>query len=158
VNTRQLDLLYAYKVMGHFGAFTAAAQAVLPTELPFYTRPVFLAAFSTQHRHRNAHRLMRRMIEHLQPGAAAVRTTKGGPAQPLRVSNLHRFLPYYARLGSKAVEKVTGIRLYDLRAERRPPGPVDVRRHALRFVLDGAAPAAVSFRSRALYVAGERWR
>src|SRR5437764_2518257 len=33
INTRQLDRLYAYKMMGHFGAFTGPASSVLPTEL-----------------------------------------------------------------------------------------------------------------------------
>ena len=119
LNTRQLDLLYAYKMMGHFGAFTGAASCVLRTELPFYLRAVFLAAFSTHHRHRNAHRLMRNMLQLLHPRAAAVRTTSGGPAVPTRLTNLHRFLPYYGLLAAKATQKLTGVRVHRPRAERR---------------------------------------
>lgn len=106
-NTVKLDLLFAYRMTGHFGAYGAAARRYICPEFPFYTRPVFLAGFSSHHRHRNAHRLMRHMIERLDPSIAAVPTEKGGPAQPTRVTNIHRFVPYYTRLGRKAVNKVT---------------------------------------------------
>jgi len=143
LNTRQLDLLYAYKMMGHFGAFTGAASSVLRTELPFYLRPVFLSAFSTHHRHRNAHRLMRHMLQLLHPRAAAVRTTHGGPAEPTRLTNLHRFVPYYGRLAGKAIEKVTGVRVHRPRGERRVATSSGLR---------AAALAAVRGQ------AGDRWR
>jgi len=152
VNTRQLDRLYAYKMMGHFGAFTGAASSVLGAELPFYTRPVFVAAFSTRHRHRNGHRLMSHMIEQLDPGASAVTTTRGAPAQPVRPRNLHRFAPYYLRLASKAVQKTTGRELYRPRGERRLPASPAWRLAALRTL---AAPDPRSFRSRALFEGDE---
>jgi Glutamine amidotransferase domain len=152
INTRQLDLLHAYKGMGHFGAYTGAASSVLRAELPFYMRSVFLAAFSTSHRHRNGHRLMQCMMEELQPHVAAVRTTSGGPAQPMRLRNLHRFLPYYFRLTAKAVEKVTGVRVYRPRAERRTPTSPELRLAAMRTVLGGDAR---SLRSRALFKTAE---
>jgi hypothetical protein len=152
VNTRQLDLLYAYKMMGHFGAYTGAASSILRAELPFYTRPVFGAAFSTSHRHRNGHRLMGHMIERLDPRASAVITTRGAPAQPLRLTNLHRFAPYYLRLGSKAVYKATGVQLYRPRGERRVPPSQAWRLAALRALAD-VDPR--SFRSRALFVQEE---
>jgi glutamine amidotransferase-like protein len=151
INTRQLEVLFAYKATGHFGAYTGAASSVLRAELPFYLRPVFGAAFSSSYRHRNGHRLMQHMIEELQPRVAAIRTTKGGPAQPMRLANLHRFVPYYAHLGSKAVEKVAGLRLYTPPSERRPPiSPA--RRVAARALLGDDVR---SFRSRALYKTGE---
>ena len=146
INTRQLDLLHAYKMTGHYGAYTGAASSVLRAELPNYMRPVFLAAFSTSYRHRNGHRLMQHMIEELQPSAAAIRTTRGGPAQPMRVRNVHRFLPYYVRLASKAAERVTGLHIHVPRAERRVPIP-STRRLAARTLLGDVR----SFRSRALY-------
>jgi len=137
LNTRQLDRLFAYKMMGHFGAYTAAAMSVLPTELPFYMRPVFLSAFSVNYRHRLGHRLMQCMIEELQPRAAAVRTTKGGPAQPMRLTNIHRFAPYFSRLTVKALEKVTGKHVYRPRADRRTPMSPELRLAALRTVVGG---------------------
>jgi hypothetical protein len=107
VNTTQLDLLYAYKSTGHFGAYRSADDGLLTAQLPFYFRPVFEAAISTDHRHRNGHRLMRHMMERLDPAIAALPTTRGGPAQPWRMTNAHRFAPYFTQLARKAVTKVS---------------------------------------------------
>src|SRR5207248_10379615 len=73
---------------------------------------------------------------------------KGGPAQPVRVTNLHRFVPYYLRLGSKAVQKVTGVQLHRPRGERRLP-PSTAWRLAALDALAERDPR--SFRSRALF-------
>jgi hypothetical protein len=107
LNTTQLDVMYAYKVTGHFGAYLAAAGAFLQAQLPFYFRPVFAAVCSTSYRHRANHRLMRHMIHSLDPRIASVQTTTGGPAEPWRASNLHRFLPYYGDTARRAVAKVS---------------------------------------------------
>jgi Glutamine amidotransferase domain len=146
VNTLQLDLLYAYKMMGHFGAYTGASSSVMRSELPFYMRPVAVAGLSTGHRHRNRHRLMQHMIHELMPEVAAVRTSKGGPAQPMRLGNVHRFLPYYGRLASKVVKKATGVHVYSPRGQRRVPIPTEVRVAARTMLGD-----VRSFRSQALY-------
>jgi len=96
-NTVQLDLLYAYKSTGHFGAYTSAARGHLDAELPFYWKPVFTAAISARDRFRTQHRLQRHMIAALDARLAAVVTQRGGPAEPWRAGNLYRFAPYYAR-------------------------------------------------------------
>jgi hypothetical protein len=148
LNTTQLDVLYAYKVTGHFGTYRSADSAFLHAELPFYFRPIFTAAFSTSHRHRDNHRLMRHMMARLDPRAAAVATSTGGPAEPWRPTNLHRFVPYYAQIGRKAVNKVSQ------RALNRPVLPVrteawwcppDARRAAVEALGEG------ELRSRPLY-------
>jgi hypothetical protein len=108
LNTAQLDVAFAYKSTGHFGAYRSADDGFVAAELPFYWRPVFVTAFSTNFRYRNNHRLMRHMIERLDPRAAAVTTTKGGTAQPWRITNVYRFLPYYGTLARKAVNKLSG--------------------------------------------------
>ncbi len=107
LNTTQLDLMYLYKVTGHFGAYRSADDGLLAAQLPFYFRPLFETAFSTDYRHRNGHRLMRHMMERLNRKVAALPTTRGGPAQPLRVTNAHRFVPYVAQIARKAVTKVS---------------------------------------------------
>jgi hypothetical protein len=107
LNSVQLDIMYAYKCTGHFGAYLSAASGVITAELPFYLKPVFNAAFSTSHRSRGAHRLMRRMIEVLDPQLAAVATAKGGPAQTARLTNLHRYMPYYGKIARKGVTKIS---------------------------------------------------
>jgi len=107
LNTVQLDMMYAYKSTGHFGAYLSAARATVAVELPYYLKRVFSVAFSTSFRHRNAHRLMQHLIVALDPRLAAITTTKGGPAEPLRVGNIHRFVPYFARISRKAVTKLS---------------------------------------------------
>lgn len=106
-NTVQLDLLYAYKSTGHFGAYRSADDGLLAAELPFYLRPLFEAAFSTDHHHRNGHRLMREMMTRLDPTVAALPTTRGGPALPLRATTAHRYWPYYQGLIRRAVTKLS---------------------------------------------------
>ena len=121
LNTTQLDVMYAYKVTGHFGTYRSADAAFLDARLPFYLKPIFTTAFSTSYRHRDGHRLMRHMIARLDPRVAAVATSTGGPAAPRRPMNLHRFVPYYTQLGRKALNKVT------LRAFGRSLAPERVR-------------------------------
>jgi hypothetical protein len=106
-NTFQLDLLYTYRTIGHFGAYRSAATAFLNAELPFYFKPIFTAATSTNFRFRNHSRLQRHLIARLNGKLAAVETTSGGPAEPWRASNLYRFAPYYGRIARKAVNKLS---------------------------------------------------
>ncbi|MEA2294925.1 MAG: hypothetical protein QOE86_2564 [Solirubrobacteraceae bacterium] len=111
VNTFQLDVLYAYKSMGHFGAYCSAGQAYLEPELPFYWRPVLTAALSARDRYRTQRILTRHMIAALDPRVAALPTERGGPAEPWRVGNVHRFAPYYARLGRNVALRTVRRRL-----------------------------------------------
>jgi Glutamine amidotransferase domain len=104
-NTVKLDMLYAYKSTGHFGAYRSAASAFLDAQLPFYFKPVFIAATSSNFRFRNNHRLVRHMITSLDPHVATIETATGGPAEPWRATNLHRFAPYYARIARKVADK-----------------------------------------------------
>jgi hypothetical protein len=124
LNTTQLDVMFAYKHTGHLGMFNSADGAFLRSRLPFYFRPIFGAAFSANYRYRNNHRLQRHMINRLDPTVAAVRTVTGGPAQPWRLSNIHRFAPYYANVARRAVGKLsyraTGRALLYPRKHPRP--------------------------------------
>lgn len=107
LNTVQLDLMYMYKSTGHFGAYMSAARGLLRVELPYYLKDVFTTAFSANFRHRNAHRLMRRLIVELDPRVAAIETTKGGPAEPPRIGNAYRYLPYFKQISRKAISKLS---------------------------------------------------
>jgi hypothetical protein len=106
-NTFQLDLLYAFKSTGHFGAYRSAAEAFVDAQLPFYFKPIFTAVTSTNFRFRNNHRLQRHVIARLDRNLAGVETATGGPAEPWRLSNLPRFAPYYGRIARKAINKVS---------------------------------------------------
>jgi hypothetical protein len=106
VNTTQLEILYSYRQTGHFGAYVSADASFMRAEMPFYTKPLFMAAFSSNYKHRNADRLIRHMIDRLDPAVAAIDTSHGGPAQPWRVRNIHRFLPFFSQLGRKGIDKL----------------------------------------------------
>jgi Glutamine amidotransferase domain len=127
-NTFQLDLLYTYRTVGHFGAYRSAAAAFLDAQLPFYFKPIFTAVTSTNFRFRNHSRLQRHLIAGLNRNLAAVETTSGGPAEPWRTWNLHRFAPFYGRIARKAVnklsQKVTGRPVLP---SRHAAGPVAAR-------------------------------
>lgn len=105
-NTTQLDAIYAYKSVGHFGAYRAASEALVRTEIPCYYREIFATAFSVHHRWRNNHRVQRGIIERLSPAMASVPTTRGGTAQPIRARNVHQLVPYYMSVGHRAARKL----------------------------------------------------
>jgi hypothetical protein len=105
----QLDAVYAYvKATAHFGAYRGADATLLRAHLPLYGRATYEAAFTTHYRWRNGHRLMREMMVRLDPGVAAVPTTRGGPAVPMSLGKAHLFAPYFVQLARKGVAKVSG--------------------------------------------------
>jgi hypothetical protein len=113
----QLDAVYAYvKATAHFGAYRSADATLLRAHLPLYGRATYEAAFTTNFRWRNGHRLMREMMVRLDPAAAAVPTTRGGPAVPMSLRKAHLFAPYFVQLARKGVAKVSG----ELRNGRQP--------------------------------------
>ena len=155
LNTTQLDVMYAYKITGHFGSYASADSAFLRAELPFYFKPLFQSAFSTSYRYRNNHRLMRHLMARLDPKVAAVSTETGGPAVPWKVTNLHRFVPYYGQIAHKAVNKLSyktfGRRLLPVSQPYHwwcPPGARQVVLERLGF---GSRNGKPGLRSRALY-------
>ena len=107
-NTFQGDLLYAFKMTGHSGAYQAAAGASIDLEVPFYLRPILLNVISVAPGRRRFHRLMRAMMHRLDPAVAALPTETGGPAEPPRLGNLHRFGPYAGRRAGRFAVRVRG--------------------------------------------------
>lgn len=107
-NTTQLDLIYAYKTVGHVGAYHSATQAVLQSEVPCYYRDVFSAGFSSHHRWRGNHRLQRGIIERLSPATAGVPTDRGVPARATTARDLPRYVPYYGQRIHRLVRKAAG--------------------------------------------------
>ena len=105
--TRVLDACYAYKSNAHFGAYRAADDPDIAAQLPYYFEPIFSAAFSMNHRVRGGMRLMREVMHRLDPEVAAIQTTRGGPAVPMRPSTATQYLPFYGILGRKGLNKVT---------------------------------------------------
>ena len=150
----RLDLLYAYKSVGHFGAYRSAGEAHLSVRTPFYLKPVFTAAISARPVHRLNHRLMRHMMQALDPRIAALATAKGGPAQPLRASNALRFLPYWGVLARKGANKLAAATV-----DRTPftfggatgPYVAEGRRRTVEHLRAGGAFAPGALRGEPLY-------
>jgi hypothetical protein len=134
-NTRQLDVLYAFRGASWEGAFMGAGGRHLLTQLPFYFKDVFTAVFSIPYGHRRRGRLQRAMIERLSPRIAALPTRGGGPAAPLRPRNALAAAPYFASLGKRAMRELArqrlGVRL-PVRATPEGPAISEARRVALR--------------------------
>jgi hypothetical protein len=150
LNTVQLDILHARRMVAHFGAFADAGGCFQDVRVPAYYKPVFQTAVSVDHRHRSSHRLMRHMIARMSPGVAAIETTAGGPAEPLAVRNAHRFAPYYASIGRKAVTKLSGKLIGRSLLVRVPP--LDRRvTEARRALLEGLGLQPDAMRSLSLY-------
>lgn len=153
LNTTQLDMAHAYRSTGHHGMYHSADHAFMAAELPYYTKPGFVTMISPHWRIRNNHRLVRHMIERLNPGAAAVTTTKGGTAQPWRPSNTYRFLPYYGTLARKAVNKVTlklGLPILPTVAHF-DPAALEARRAVLDSLGEGRSLRVEDMRSAPLF-------
>jgi hypothetical protein len=156
LDTTQLDIAYAYKSTGHFGAYRSADEGFVTARLPFYWKAPFASAFSTNFRFRNNHRLMRHMIERLDPRAAAVTTTKGGTAQAWRVTNVYRFLPYYGTLARKAINKIggkVGVRILPTVAHF-DPAALPARRTVLEELGEGRRLRYQDLRSGPLFDGG----
>lgn len=129
-NTFQCDLIYALKSTGHSGAYQSAAGAYVHMEVPIYLRGVFEAVISAPPRHRNYHRLQREMMRQLDPAIAAIQTETGGPAEPLRPGNLHRFAPYPWRRGRRFASRLQG-RVFGAGDSRSAPSQIDTARAEL---------------------------
>jgi hypothetical protein len=154
VNSAQLDMLYAYKSMGHFGAYQSASRGTIHAELPFYFRDAFAAVFSVAPAHRNYHRLMRQSIPLLDARIARLPTTVGGPAEPFRAGNAHRFLPYLedrARgIARKLTEHLPGPTIGAM-STAAPAAVLAMRRRMLRELVDATALDPARMRAGRLY-------
>jgi hypothetical protein len=152
LNTTKLDAIYAYKSTGHFGAYRSASEAFVRQEIPFYYRDFFAACFSAHHRWRNGHRLHRGIIERLNPALARVPTTRGGPAQPMRIGNAYRFLPYYRDAAEATLRKLR--RSGRTRGPGTPPSVAAARAAVIRRLRDDGTLDPRRMRSAELYVPG----
>lgn len=149
-HTLQTDVLYGYKLTGHFGAYAAAAAGHIDVLLPFYSRTSFNTVISVNPRHRFGKQFYRRMIERLDPRVASVQTAQGGPARPRRLTNVHQFLPYYAGLGERGFNKAAQLCLK--RSFRRAPTAGNAMAAAVRAKTISCVGTDVDrWRTRALY-------
>lgn len=109
VNTFQLDVLYAFKCRGHYGAYLSATAGQTSQVLPFLFRDLFVSFTSVKPRYRLQHHFQGALIQFFDERLAQLRTTRGGPALPYSLRNVARQLPYFAEqgmnLGRRAMKK-----------------------------------------------------
>jgi hypothetical protein len=106
-NTVKLDCIYAYKNTGHTGAHISAVIGQQRVVAPLFLKGSMMCAISTHFKWRNHSRLVRLLMEKVNPVLASVETTSGGPALPMRATNLHKFKPYWSLIGRQLVRKAS---------------------------------------------------
>lgn len=110
-NTFKLDTLFTYKTTGHTGSHITAVMGLQRAVAPLFFKGSIDFVASAHYRWRQHSRLVRLMLERLSPAVARLETTAGGPALPMRASNLPVFVPYWYRIGKQLVRKVSARRL-----------------------------------------------
>jgi hypothetical protein len=93
---------------------------------------------------------MRHMLARLDPRVAAIVTTSGGTAEPYRLDNLHRILPYYTRIAQRALYKLGGqVPAISRLVPRRGPSPLALA--GLPAALNGLQLQPATMRSASLF-------
>jgi hypothetical protein len=106
-NTVKLDCIYAYKNTAHTGAHISAVMGQQRAIVPLFFKDSVTCAISTHFKWRNHSRLIRLLMEKVNPVLASIETTSGGPALPMRATNLHKFVPYWSLIGKQLVRKTS---------------------------------------------------
>lgn len=104
-NTFKLDCIYAYKNTAHTGAHLSSVIGQQRAINPLFFKASMEYAISINFKWRNADRLVRLLLEKVNPTLAKIHTTSGGPALPMRITNLHKFKPYWTSIGKQLIRK-----------------------------------------------------
>ncbi len=105
-NTLQMDNTYLRLRMHRWqGRIASATDQLLPCLSPFMLRPALEVMLQATPRIRQRSLLVRAMLQRLQPRLAAVPLEHGYPAEPLGLTNFHRFAPLLTSYAGKAWNK-----------------------------------------------------
>jgi hypothetical protein len=104
-NTVKLDCIFAYKTTGLSGSHISAVMGQQRAIAPLYFKESVAGAISVHYKWRTHSRLVRLLMERVNPVLAGFETTDGGPALPMRITNIHRFKPYWTLIGQQLVRK-----------------------------------------------------
>lgn len=106
-NTVQLDQVFVFMNTGHTGGHISAVMGKQRVLCPLYFKDAVVGAMSTHFRWRKHSRLVRLLLERIDPVLAGFETTSGGPALPMRATNMQKFIPYWSQIGRKFVRKTS---------------------------------------------------
>ena len=93
----------------HGGAYLSAAAGIVRSLAPFCFKEPVNFGFSLKYRWRfnYHHRFVRALLEKENPRLANIMTDKGGPAIPMRVTNVHKFWPLWKPIVNRNVGKIS---------------------------------------------------
>ena len=107
IKTRVLFIRYGHPV--HGGAYLSAAAGIIRSLIPLSFKEPETFAFSLKYTWRlnYHHRFARALLERENPRTANIITDKGGPAIPMRVTNVHKFGPLWKTIINRNAGKVS---------------------------------------------------
>ncbi|GIK41920.1 MAG: hypothetical protein BroJett011_57530 [Chloroflexota bacterium] len=124
-NTVKLDLIGQYTEHPLGGATISTVAGLQRAIAPLDFKEGVACVISVNHKWRSHARLVRLMLERINPSLAGIETADGGPALPMRLTNLPRFVPYWSNLAEKLMwgvgYKITGRRLWK-KSDKGPDG------------------------------------
>ncbi len=106
-NTVKLDLIGDHLERTLSGATISAVMGLQRAISPFDFKSNMACVLSVNHKWRAHSRLFRLMLELINPALTAIETADGGPASPMRLGNLHQFVPYWWGVGEKLAWKMS---------------------------------------------------
>lgn len=110
-NTVKLDYIFAHTLAGLAGAHVSAVMGKQRVLSPLCFKGSVSGAISTHYKWRSHSRLVRLLMEKINPVLASFETTDGGPALPMRISNWYKFVPCWFLIGKKALRKTSKVAL-----------------------------------------------
>jgi hypothetical protein len=123
LNTVKLDLIGSYYEHTWSGVHISAVLGLQRAIAPFDFKESVASILSVNHKWRTHSRLFRLMLERTNPILANIETADGGPAVPIRLTNLHKFVPYWLNVSEKLAWGVTRKFLKRKLWRKRDAGP-----------------------------------
>jgi hypothetical protein len=106
-NTVKLDCIFVFKITGNTGCNVSAVMGQQRAIAPLAFKDSVTGAISIHFKWRSHSRLVRLLLEKVNPVLAGFQTTDGGPASPMRVTNWRKFTPYWRGVGRQLVRKTS---------------------------------------------------
>jgi hypothetical protein len=141
-NTVQIDRFEFGRDSGLGGAYLSSIVCIGRSLMPFFFKELVNFSFSLNYKWKYPqHNLFARtMFEHQNKLLSTIDTTTGGPAYPIRVSNLYRFRPLWKKMTHRAVaitsRKIVGKSLQVLAEQEHPAYPLPSWQAAFRRYAD----------------------
>ena len=123
LNTIKLDLI-GQSLERH--AYCQTITAVLGQQrviLPYDFKDNIVRILSVNYQWRTHSRLFRLILERINPKLARMEMADGGPAAPMRLTNIHRFVPYWLDTSEKLFWKLSHKYLGRALWHKRNAGP-----------------------------------